>query len=210
MMKAPDSEIDTHFYQGPKSKKQKQPQSTGKEVAEKPKDMTVYISKESGKLIVNDEEEDKEGKGKSGKTKAKKRSLHETKDDYGKESEGDESENEPEVAGKKKVVEEKGAAKAEKVHRPPKKKKAKQAEGHFEVHTGEEYKGKAGKSDSWKKGQKFEPFAYVRFNPKMTNPKRRKMALKNFEKFTKKPKEDEGKILKGVKISSTSKGKAKQ
>lgn len=86
-----------------------------------------------------------------------------------KEGDDDDEESEEEEKGpakKKKVGEEK--VYKEKKSIPTDKKKAKKPEGHMEVHTGEEYKSGAGKGDVWKKGQKFEPFAYVRFNPKVS------------------------------------------
>lgn len=148
MMNAPENELDTHFFKGPKAKRQKEIREDVKEARE---DMELYIAKESGKLIVKDENaKPKKRKAAEPARSAKaKRVL----------PENSESEDEPEPR-KKKVLEKKGKAVAVA-------EKAKKTEGHFEVHTGEEYKGKAGKSDAWKKGQKFEPYAYVRFNPKV-------------------------------------------
>ena len=140
MMNAPENELDTHFFKGHKVKKQKETKEESKDA-----DMDVYIVKESGKLIVKDEVKPR-------KRKATEMSKEKIEEDSNSESE--------EMPRKKKIVEEKGKVIAEKV-------KVKKPEGHFEVHTGEEYRGKAGKSDAWKKGQKFEPHAYIRFNPKV-------------------------------------------
>ncbi len=168
MFKAPESELDTHFFQGAKrtGKGQK-----GEEVA-KPLDKSVYVSKESGKLVVNDEDEDKEDADKKAKPKAQKKPGERSKKRSLKDTllGGEDVVSDEEPSGRKrKAVEEKGEVKAEKVkkQREPGKKKNKKLEGHIEVHSGEEYKSKAGKGDVWKKGQKFEPFAYIRFNPKV-------------------------------------------
>jgi len=185
MMNAPESELDTHFFKGIKTKKK----TENSEIEEKSKEKSaknepLYLSKETGKIVVKDEELLEKQKA---IIKAKKRAHAEGKilsineeenDDYEKlkkstknkkdllgESESDsEIESDIEMGTKKKAIEEKGTAKVENIRKPKKKVKV---EGHFEVHTGEEYKGKGGKGDAWKKGQKFEPFAYIRFNPKV-------------------------------------------
>eukprot|EP00831_Metopus_contortus_P025970 TRINITY_DN2221_c0_g2_i5.p1 TRINITY_DN2221_c0_g2~~TRINITY_DN2221_c0_g2_i5.p1 ORF type:complete len:151 (-),score=42.18 TRINITY_DN2221_c0_g2_i5:89-541(-) len=117
----------------------------------------------TGKLIINDDEDLPQSlkKGKRAKAEVQADSV---------------SDSEMKPSRKKKAAEEKGKQKA-----ISKKNPAKALEGHFAIHSGEEYKSKSGKGDVWKKGQKYEPYAYIRFNPKMVNPKRRKLALKSFE-----------------------------
>jgi len=67
---------------------------------------------------------------------------------------------------------------------------------HFVKFSGEEYKSKKGKGDIIKEG-KYEPFAYIKLNPKATQNKNKKNYIKLFEKIMNPSK---GSQLKGIKF----------
>ena len=70
-------------------------------------------------------------------------------------------------------------------------------EGHFIKQSGTSFKGKGGKSDMLKSGQ-YEPYAYIKLNPKMINKRFRDKAVKSFGTVVEKKKQDKRKFKEGM------------
>lgn len=61
-----------------------------------------------------------------------------------------------------------------------KQKREKKPEGHIVKYSGDSYKSEKGRGDVLKKGR-YEPFAYIKLNPKMLNKRYRDKAVESFE-----------------------------
>jgi hypothetical protein len=75
-------------------------------------------------------------------------------------------------------------------------------EGHFIKQSGESFKGKKIKSDVLKAGQ-YEPYAYIKLNPKMINKRFRDKAVKSFETVIEKKKINKRKLKEGMLSGAT-------
>jgi len=82
----------------------------------------------------------------------------------------------------------------------------KSKEGHFIKQSGSSFKGKGGKSDILKSGQ-YEPYAYIKLNPKMINKRFRDKAVKSFGTVVEKKKQDKRKVKDGMFAGATIKKK---
>lgn len=75
-------------------------------------------------------------------------------------------------------------------------------EGHFIKQSGDSFKGKKIKSDVLKAGQ-YEPYAFIKLNPKMMNKRYRDKAVKSFETVVAKKKTDKRKLKEGMLSGAT-------
>ena len=81
----------------------------------------------------------------------------------------------------------------------------KDEDGHIVQYSGDSYKSQKGQGDVLKKG-KYEPFAYIKLNPKMLNKRNRDKAVKSFEGFVSHGKKDnkrQGKKSEGLLAGTT-------
>ena len=82
------------------------------------------------------------------------------------------------------------------------KQKDKTKEGHFIKQSGASFRGKGSKSDVLKSGQ-YEPYAFIKLNPKMMNKRYRDKAVKSFETVVEKKKTNKRKLKEGMLTGAT-------
>ena len=159
-------------------------------------DRDIFIAQESGKMHIKDLEQETLDKD----ARRQKR----RKEGYDVDSDTD---SEDEAAGAKKLqkahsagelrkfiksqkaskgastfVSRKEASSSIGKKRPPPRSAAKVGRsGHFEKHSGADYKSGKGKGDVLKAG-KHEPFSYIQLNPRLLNKRNRQQAVNSFKK----------------------------
>jgi ribosomal RNA-processing protein 12 len=158
------------------------------------KDQDIIIVKENGKFLIKDLEDEQSNKGKN---KALKRVRQEA---FGYSDEGSDTDEDmakdPEVwrkkmkelrSGKLKKLGDgvvKSAGDAIKTHSKGdsklKNKRQKKDEEHIVKYSANAYKSDKTSGDVLKKG-KYEPFPYIKLNPKMLNKRYKDKAVKSFE-----------------------------
>lgn len=184
-MGADEIDVETHFVENPfirarerasKNQLNAKQMLSGRELEEDNADEDIIILKDQGgKLEIRDLEQTE-----IDKAKAKKRKRDQLVVDDESESEDAQELREKIKAAKSKKIANKflqanpGASNSKK-----RDKKSIQTGGHTIKASGDAYKSKSGKGDILKVGQ-HEPYAYIKLNPEMLNPKKKNQAVQSF------------------------------
>lgn len=148
----------------------------GRELEEDNADEDIVIMKDDGgKFMIKDLEQNEQDK-----VNAKKRKRDTVQVDDASESEDiQDLKDKMDKARIKKPLFDNKFKQANPTAPSLKKRDIKAQGGHTVKHSGDQYKSKAGKGDVLKQGQ-HEPYAYIKLNPEMLNPKKKNQAVQSF------------------------------